>query len=283
MMKDHDHEREVAEHLEEHKEYFREVLKVVHTIMSTHYGMKRANVKPIGSGGSRLSIPVKIMGVNSKDEPVRYFGKILGSSDIMTARAIQVMKNIYLEINSKDPMFGFAKSSEEMARHQYETMSAIYDLGVPTARPYGFHNINGILWLVVAEFLDARPINSMEEVTPEVMEKVFGYLKKMHNARIFHGDIKPDNIMLGEKIYILDVGRYLEEAPAHHKQAYDLACQIGSFLGYQPPEEILKAARKHYSTLEMQAAAEYIDLIQKRIDFNFTLERRDQLLVLMKK
>jgi hypothetical protein len=263
MMNAHDHEREVAEHFEEHKDYFREVLKVVHTIMSTHYGMKRTNVKPIGSGGSRLSIPVKIMGVNSKDEPVRYFGKILGSSDIMTARAIQVMKNIYLEINSKDPMFGFAKSSEEMARHQYETMSAIYDLGVPTARPYGYHNINGILWLVVAEFLDARPINSMEEVTPEVME--------------------PDNIMLGDKIYILDVGRYLEEAPAHHKQAYDLACQIGSFLGYQPPEEILKAARKHYSTMEMQAAAEYIDLIQKRIDFNFTLERRDQLLVLMKK
>jgi tRNA A-37 threonylcarbamoyl transferase component Bud32 len=278
-----DHEREEAEHFEEHIEYFREVLKVIHRIMSAHYGMKRVSVKPIGSGGSRLSIPVKIGGVSSKDEKVRYFGKILGSSDIMTARAIQVVKNIYLEMNSQDPMFGFAKSSEEMARHQYETMSAIYDTGVPTARPFGYHNINGILWLVVAEFLDARPINSVEEVTPEVMDQVFSYLRRLHNARIFHGDIKPDNIMLGDRIYILDVGRYLEEAPAHHKLAYDLACQIGSFLGYQSPEVILKAARKHYSTAEMRAAADYIDLIQKRIDFNFTLESRDQLMVLMKK
>jgi len=278
-----DRARDEAEHFEEHKDYFREVLKVIHRIMSTHYGMKRVSVRPIGSAGSRLSIPVKIIGANSKEEKVRYFGKILGSSDIMTARAIQVVKNIYLEMNSQDPMFGFAKSSEEMARHQYETMSAIYDIGVPTARPFGFHNINGLLWLVVAEFLDARPVSSAEEVTPEVMDRVFGYLRRMHDARIFHGDIKPDNIMIGDKIYILDVGRYLEEAPAHHKLAYDLACQIGSFLGYQPPEEILRVARRHYSKAEIRAAAEYIDLIQKRIDFRFTLERRDQLLVLMRK
>jgi len=271
------------EHFEAHKDYFRDVLKTIHRIMAAHYGMKRVSIKPIGSGGSRLSIPIKIVGVNEKGEKSRYFGKILGSSDLMTARAIQVVKNIYLEINSKDPMFGFAKSSEEMARHQYETMSAIYDCGVPTAKPFGYHNINGILWLLVAEFLDAKPINSVEEVTPEIMDKVFGYLKKMHDNRIFHGDIKPDNIMLGDQVYILDVGRYLEDAPAHHKQAYDLACQVGSFLGYQPPEEILKTARKHYSAAEMQAAAEYIDLIQKRIDFNFTLERRDQLLAMMKK
>jgi tRNA A-37 threonylcarbamoyl transferase component Bud32 len=275
-------ERKEAENFEAHRDYFREVLKAIHGIMTTHYGMKRISITPIGSIGSRLSIPIKIVGLNEKDEKVRYFGKILGSMDIMTARAIQVVKNIYLEMNSQDAMFGFAKSSEEMARQQYETMSAIFDCGVPTAKPYGYHNINGILWLVVAEFLDATPISSVEEVSPQVMEKVFGYLKKMHSARIFHGDIKPDNIMLGDRIYIMDVGRFLKNSPMHHKQAYDLACQIASFLGYQPPEAILKAARKQYSQVEIRAAAEYIDLIQKRMDFKFTIERRDQLLMKMR-
>lgn len=277
-----DQDREEAEHLGAHREYFKEVIVAIHGIMRAHYGMRGVSVRPIGSGGSRLSIPVKITGVDEKGAEVRYFGKILGSSDLMTARTIQVVKNIYLEMNSKDPMFGFAKSSEEMARHQYETMSAIYGIGVPTARPFGYYNINGLLWLLVAEFLDARPISSVEEVTPRVMDLVFGYLRKMHDARIYHGDIKPDNIMLGDKVYILDVGRYLEDAPAHHKQAYDLACQVGSFLGYQPPAEILQAARRHYSREEMMAAAEYIDLIQKRMDFSFTLERRDELLRLMR-
>jgi len=276
-------ERKEADNFEAHKDYFREVLRAIHGIMSKHYGMNRVSITPIGSVGSRLSIPIKIVGLGEKDEKVRYFGKILGSIDIMTARAIQVVKNIYLEMNSQDAMFGFAKSSEEMARQQYETMSAIFDCGVPTAKPYGYHNINGILWLVVAEFLDATPISSLEEVAPEVMEKVFGHLKTMHSARIFHGDIKPDNIMIGDRIYILDVGRFLKSSPMHHKQAYDLACQIGSFLGHQPPEAILKAARLHYSQEEINAAAEYIDLIQKRVDFKFTLERRDQLLVMMRK
>jgi len=278
-----DNKKEEAEQFEVHKDYFREVLKEIHRIMAAYYGMKRVSITPIGSVGSRLSIPIKIVGVNEKNEHVMYFGKILGSIDIMTARAIQVVKNIYLEMNSQDAMFGFAKSSEEMARQQYEIMAAIYDCGVPTARPYGYHNINGILWLLVAEFLDANPISSVEEVTPKVMDEVFGYLKKMHNNRIFHGDIKPDNIMLGDRVYILDVGRFLKDTPAHQKQAYDLACQIGSFLCYQPPEEILKVARKHYSRAQIQAAAEYIDLIQKRMDFKFTLEGRDQLLVMMKK
>ena len=275
-------DRKEADNFEAHKDYFREVLKAIHDIMSKYYGMKRVSITPIGSVGSRLSIPIKMVGLNEKDEKVRYFGKILGSIDIMTARTIQVVKNIYLEMNSKDALFGFAKSSEEMARQQYETMSAIFDCGVPTARPFGYHNINGILWLVVADFLDATPISCAKEVTPEVMDKVFGYLKMMHSARIFHGDIKPDNIMIGDRIYILDVGRFLKNSPMHHKQAYDLACQIGSFLGYQPSEAILKAARMHYSQEEINAAAEYIDLIHKRVDFKFTLERRDQLLLMMR-
>jgi len=122
-------ERKEVDNFEAHKDYFREVLKAIHGIMSTHYEMKRVSITPIGSVGSRLSIPVKIVGLNEKDEKVRYFGKILGSMDIMTARAIQVVKNIYLEMNSQDAMFGFAKSSEEMARQQYETMSAIFDCG----------------------------------------------------------------------------------------------------------------------------------------------------------
>ena len=275
-------EQEETEHYETHRNYFREVLRTIHSIMLTNYGMRQISVRPIGSGGSRLSIPIKIVGVNDKGGNVRFFGKILGSNDLMTARAIQVVKNIYLEMNSKDPMFGFAKSSEEMARHQYETMSAIYALGLPTARPFGYHNINDILWLLVTEFLDARPINSAEEVTSEVMDTVFGYLKRMHKANIYHGDIKPDNIMLGDKVYILDVGRYLEEASTHHKQAYDLASQIASFTGYQPPEEIVKIARRHYSQSDIKAAAEYIELIQRRPDFALTDEKKDKLLRLMR-
>ena len=141
-------------HDEAHREYFKEVLQTIRKIMSEKYGLKDVSIRPIGSDASRLSIPTKIVGSNDQGERVRYFGKILGSSDLVTARSIQLFKNVYLHMNAKDPIFGVQMSAEEMARDQYEMLKRIYDAGIPTAMPYGYHPIFGILWLVVTEFLE---------------------------------------------------------------------------------------------------------------------------------
>jgi len=270
-------------HDEAHREYFKEVLQTIRKIMSEKYGLKDVSIRPIGSDASRLSIPTKIVGSNDQGERVRYFGKILGSSDLVTARSIQLFKNVYLHMNAKDPIFGVQMSAEEMARDQYEMLKRIYDAGIPTAMPYGYHPIFGILWLVVTEFLEATPISSSSTVTPAEMDVVFMYLRRMHRQRIFHGDIKPDNIMFGNKIYIMDVGRFRDGVPSAKKQAYDLACMICSFLGCRPVEEIVRMARKHYSRRHLRAAAEYLELVQKRPDINFTDETKEELLRLLKR
>jgi tRNA A-37 threonylcarbamoyl transferase component Bud32 len=268
-------------HYEAHRDYFNEVLQAIRKIMGQKYNLRDVSIRPIGSDASRLSIPVKMVGVNDKGEKALYFGKILGSSDLMTARSIQLFKNVYLHMNAQDPIFGVQKSAEEMARDQYEMLRRIYDAGIPTAMPYGYHSINGILWLVVTEFLEATPISSSSEVTPAQMDVVFKYLRRMHRQRIFHGDIKPDNIMFGDKIYILDLGRFRHGVPSAKKLAYDLACMICSFLECQPVEEIVKMARKHYSGRHLRAAAEYLELVQRRPDINFTDETKSKLLRLL--
>jgi tRNA A-37 threonylcarbamoyl transferase component Bud32 len=244
--------------------------------------LSNISIRPIGSNASRLSIPVKIVGVNDKGEKALYFGKIMGSSDLITARSIQLFKNVYLQMNAQDPIFGVQRSAEEMAQEQYEMLGAILDAGVPTAKPYGYHPINGQLWLVVAEFLDAKPISASSVVTSVQMDTVFRYLKRMHRRGIFHGDIKPDNIMLGDKIYILDVGRFRDGVPAAKKQAYDLACMICSFLECQPIKDIVRMARKYYPRRHLRAAAEYLELVQRRPDINFTDETKNELLRLLK-
>jgi serine/threonine protein kinase len=271
------------EHLAQHKEYFRDVLKRLKTVMTDQYGVRDASVRPIGSGGARLSIPVKIEGVNAKGEKVRYFGKIIGSTDMMTARAIQLFKNIYLQANDEDSMFEFTKSAMELAKHQYEMGTEIHKLGIPTAKPLGYHELSGGLWLVVAEFLDAKPVTDIKEVKPELLDTVFGYLKKMHDHGIFHGDLKPDNVMIGEKIYIVDVGHFLPSAPSERKEAYDLACQIVSFLEFQSPSAIVGQARKHYSKKELRLSVRYLDLCQQRMDMNVTEEQKEELTRLMEK
>ena len=263
------------------RELFRDLLQRIRLIMNEQYKLKDVSIRPIGAGGSRLSVPVKIRGINEQGVVTVYFAKIIGNSEIITERTIQLFKNLYLATNDKEMMFGAVQSPEEMTKYQFRVLQSIYDLGIPTAKPYGYHSINGTFYLLVAEFLNAKPISSVKEVNPEILETVFGYLKKMHKNGIYHGDIKPENIMLGDHIYIIDIGNLSETASPNQKQAYDLACQIASFVGCCKLETIVEIARKYYSSSDLKAAAEFMDLVQKRPDINLPDERKNYLISLI--
>ncbi len=263
------------------RELFRDLLQRIRLIMNEQYKLKDVSIRPIGAGGSRLSVPVKIRGINEQGVVTVYFAKIIGNSEIITERTIQLFKNLYLATNDKEMMFGAVQSPEEMTKYQFRVLQSIYDLGIPTAKPYGYHSINGTFYLLVAEFLNAKPISSVNEVSPEILETVFGYLKKMHKQGIYHGDIKPENIMLGDCIYIIDIGNLSETASPNLKQAYDLACQIASFVGCCKLETIVEIARKYYSSSDLKAAAEFMDLVQKRPDINLPDERKNYLISLI--
>jgi tRNA A-37 threonylcarbamoyl transferase component Bud32 len=267
---------------ETHQAFLQDIQRNIRRILSENYKMKKISIEYIAAGAARLSNPIKITGLNEKGEEIRYFGKVIGSNDILSVRYIQFLKNIYLQINTKDPIFEIYKTTEDMVRDQYETMQAIYKSGIPAIKPYGYHQINDSQWLLVAEFLDVKPFSMLGTVDPKQIDLVFHYLKQAHQKKIFHGDIKPDNILVGDEIYILDAGHFRKDAPVAKKLSYDLACMISSFLQYQPVEEIVKIAKKYYPDRYIQAAAGYIELIQMRPDIHFTDETKQQLLRLLK-
>jgi tRNA A-37 threonylcarbamoyl transferase component Bud32 len=269
-------------HEVQHIAFFREVLRDIRRVMAENYGLSRTSVRPIRSDASRLSIPVKITGFTHNGVAATYFGKILGSNDILSDRSMQFFKNLYLEMNAQDPLFGFTETAEEMARQQFESLQAVYRAGIPTARPFGYHLVSGGIWLLVAQYLDPRPASEAAEVTHEQIDTLFGYLKRLHTKRIFHGDIKPDNIMLGDKIYVLDAGVFRDDVRDANKQAYDLACLICSFPESSTPAETVAYARKHYSRQNISDAVEYLDLIQQRQDFHFNLPQKNALKRAMK-
>ncbi|MHB8351211.1 MAG: hypothetical protein ACYDFT_00710 [Thermoplasmata archaeon] len=253
-----------------HAAYFREVLQDIRKVMAANYGLSRTSIRPIRSEASHLSIPVKISGSYRTGGTRRYFGKILGRNDILSDRSMQFVKNLYLQMNSQDPIFGFTETAEDMARQQFESQQAIFRAGIPTAKPLGFHSINEDMWLIVTEFLESRPVSECDEITVEQIDTLFRHLKKLHSSGIFHGDIKAGNIMLGDKIYILDVGVFRDHVRRSEKQAYDLSCLICSFIDCHPLEATVKNARKYYTRGELLEAAKYIDLIQQRQDFHFS-------------
>jgi tRNA A-37 threonylcarbamoyl transferase component Bud32 len=267
---------------EAHQAFLQDIQRNIRRILSDNYKMKKISIEYIAAGAARLSNPIKITGENEKGEKVRYFGKVIGSNDILSVRYIQFLKNIYLQMNTQQPIFEIYETTEDMVRDQYEMMQAIYKSGIPAIKPYGYHQINRSQWLLVAEFLDVKPFSMLENANPKQIDLVFNYLKKAHHKKIFHGDIKPDNILVGDKIYILDAGHFRKDAPVEKKLSYDLACMISSFLEYQPVEEIVKVAKKYYHHRYIQAAADYIELIQMRPDIHFTDETKQQLLRLLK-
>jgi tRNA A-37 threonylcarbamoyl transferase component Bud32 len=180
-------------------------------------------------------------------------------------------------MNSQDPIFEASRSAEDMARDQYEALKKIHRLGIPTAHPFGYHRIDGGLWLVVAEFLEARPMARTGEVSDEDIATVFRYLRKMHRNNVFHGDIKPENIMVGRKIYFLDVGRFRQGVGKAKKRSYDLVCLVCSLLECAPPKKVVAIARKNYSRSDLRSGASYLDLVQRRPDINFTDETKERL------
>lgn len=264
---------------ETRRAFFREALQNIRGIMAEKYGMTKVSIRPTGANAARLSIPIKITGLNKNGEKVRYFGKILGNSDNLSARSFQFFKNFYLQINTLDPIFETYETTEDMARDQFEMMKAIYNCGIPTPNPYGYHLISGNLWLIVMEFLDAKPISAFKELDPKLIDTVFQYLKKLHHKKIYHGDLKPDNIMISKKIYILDVGHLRKNASTTKKQAYDLACLLCSFLEYQPVGKLVQIARQHYSSKDLQAAMKYVELVQMRPDIHFDDKTKKKLLI----
>jgi hypothetical protein len=256
---------------------YRTVSEGIRGLMRQEYGMRRVSIRAIHSEASRLSVPIKLAGRDAGGRPIRYFAKLIGSQDVLTEWLAQFAKNVYLQMAHQAPLFGFARTAEEMAREEYEGLLAIYRAGVATAQPYGYHEIADGIWLFVAEFLPARPLGDAGEFTPEQVDELFRLVHLLHKAGVYHGDLKTDNILVGDRIYLIDAGLFRDGVRPSQKEAYDLACLVCTFLGRQPLDLILQTARRYYSLDSLRGLLEYTDLIQKRQDFAFDDRQREQL------
>jgi tRNA A-37 threonylcarbamoyl transferase component Bud32 len=261
---------------------FQQILRDIRRIMAKEFGLARVSIRPIGSDGSRLSMPVRITGINPERKTVRYFGKILGPNDVVSDRSMQFAKNLYLHMSALDPIFGFTDTAEDMARQQFESLRAIYASGIPTAKPLGYYRLNEGTWLLVAEYLRARPLSEQTKGTVDLIDTLFAYLKRLHSRGLVHGDIKPENILLGDQVYVLDTGVFRAGVAFSRKRAYDLACLICTFLEGHSVREVLRHAERYYSRQNIEDALGYVDLVQQRQDFHFTNAQKDQLKRLMR-
>ena len=257
--------------------FLRDTLQHARQIITQAYQIQKISIQPVNTGISRLSNPIKISGITKKGKKIHYFGKIIGYGDVFAFRSMQYLKNVYLQLHDQEPLFGVFETPEEMASNQYQMLKTIHTYGIPTPKPLGCHLLQNSLWLLIIEYLDATPLSSMKKIDAKQIDLVFSSIRKLHKKKIFHGDLKPDNIMIGKTVYLLDVGYIRPDASSREKQAYDLASLLGSLLPYFTAQEIIHIAKKYYSLKKLQTARKYIELVQMRPDIHFTDEMKEKL------
>jgi len=270
--------RQITCRLEDPQAYLCQILQTTRKVIADAYQLHRITIRVMKPDGSRLSTTIKIQGLNKKQRKEQYFGKIIGNSDILTFRSLQLLKNLYLQIHDQEPLFETFDTPQEFASTQYKLLNAMYKHGFSTACPYGCHRLQEAIWLLVEEFVSAPPLSELTSVTSAQMDQVFRYIHRLHKKKLFHGDIKPDNLLLGDTIYIMDVGNMRKDAPAQQKRAYDLASLLCCFLSRQPVGEIIRVARRYYPRKDLLAATDYVELVQLRPDFHFDNEMKQTLL-----
>jgi tRNA A-37 threonylcarbamoyl transferase component Bud32 len=245
--------------------YTGRVLDRIRQVLENEHGMREVVIRPMGASAARLSIPIRIYYCRSDGSRDIAFGKLIGSTEPFLERSIQLAKNLYLQTGACVPIFGFAGTAREMAEHQFRTMGRIHQCGVPTARPLGCHDLGEGRYLLVTEFLRGKAVDG-HSADPRVVDQAFAHLSLMHQNGVFHGDIKPENILVGERVYIIDVGRFRDDVPEESRCAYDLASMMCSFLGPAGHQAVLDAAARHFSVGQLRMAADYLELVRRRPD-----------------
>ncbi len=256
-----------AEDAPEGVSYMRKTVVLAKQVLAENHDLTQVRLWPVNLRSARFSLPCVVDGIRD-GERVRLFAKIVGSSDHFTALISQFMKNMYLEMNGLTPIFGLADTALGMARHQYDRLLEFAEKGIPTSRPLGYYDLDGIRALLVLEFLPGNPFSKVE-ITPALAEAAFDVMWRLHEQGLYHGDIKLDNLILGPQgtIYLLDVGSFREGTTDLERRAYDIASMLCALSERMPVDELLQTGVLKYSTAEQRAAVPYVELSRNRPDF----------------
>jgi hypothetical protein len=256
-----------AENAHEEVPYMRKTVARAKVLLTEKHDLTHVRIRPVSDQSARFSITCVVDGIRD-GKPVRLFVKIIGASDHFTAMIAQFLKNMYLEMNSRPAIFDVAESALGMARYQHDRLLEMADRGILTSRPLGVHDLDGIRALLVLEFIAGESFSKVE-ITPALAEAAFDLMWRMHEHRLYHGDIKLDNLFLGPdgKVYLMDTGRFREGTPEIEQRGYDIASMLCALSERMSVDELLRAGVLKYPSADQRAAVPYVDLSRNRPDF----------------
>ncbi len=244
-------------------------MRIIATLENDYY-IEGACITPVEHKGISVMItrPYFVEGT-CEGARKRLFVKLITDESIALWKFMQLMKNVYLIFSSKDMLFATFSKPQEMARHEFSQLNWMAYAGLDVPKVYGMNKLEENAVILVMERLNGvRELD--EKITDANIDGIFAYIKKMHYAGISHGDIKLSNILIAEKIYLIDGGQFVDDIEPATAKAYDIACAMCALVPLAGTERVARAAKKCYSLDELTRSCEFFSLAQRRPTFDIS-------------
>jgi hypothetical protein len=192
--------------------------QAIRSAVRDQLGLTVLDIKPVGLAGSGGSTPLRL---TVEGDPDTYlFAKLYAKSHVRADRWYKLGRVIlYGALEDETPF----QTVRRLVEYEDYTLRLLWDLGIPTARPYGIVEITpGREYMLVTEFVQGGVEISEAEVDDGVIDNALGLIRKMWDAGLAHRDIKPANILVrDEEVFLIDPF-FVQVRPSPWRQAVDL-------------------------------------------------------------
>lgn len=239
-------------------------------IFRCQYGLARISIRLAG-GSYWLSIPCIVEG-RKKGARVKYMAKIINNQSALKHRYMTLLRNIGVLAGGAGLWFEEYADAEDMASFEGHCLTRLREQGVNAPAVLGIHHLNQDDYMLVTEFIEGEPLSKVDLGAREV-DEVLSLLKKMHDSRFIHGDIKLDNFLWsGGEIYVVDC---LKIGSVDRPEAleFDLICALCSLCEKAPVATVMRLARQHFAEEDLLRAGILLDVAVGKVDIDLPPEK----------
>lgn len=205
--------------------------------------------------GNWLSVPYVV-----DDE---YFCKVITPQNTRTHSFFTGLRNLGSRMSGGGPFFERHGSPVEMAHHEFRSTQRMRAIGVPAPEPLDVIEGDDRAFLLF-EYLDGYEPMSETALTDEIVDTTVGYLRRLHDEGMAHGDFSLENVLVvDDEPHFIDATR-VDDDGLEDAVAYDLACVLGALATRMDVEDAVTAVAEHYTVSELQHAIDFLVVARLR-------------------
>jgi membrane-associated phospholipid phosphatase len=224
--------------------------EAIRQAMRDQLGLTVKEIRPVGLESSAGSTPLRLQVEGGPDEYL--FAKLYTKGHVRADRWYKLGRTIlYGSLEDEHPF----QTVRRLVEYEDYAARLLQDIGVRTARPYGFVEITPEReYMLVTEFFEGAVVISEAEVDDTVIDQGLLLIRALWDAGIAHRDIKPGNLMVRDRTLLLIDVFFAQVRPSPWRQAVDLGNMMLVLAVRTDPRRVYRRALAYFTEAELAEA-----------------------------